>query len=109
MGVAPGWGGAGRLVEIVGRGRALELLLSCRRLGAGEAASCGLVDHVLDTEGEEVQAATAWLRGDMRPIVKWKQKCGIIIRILKIEILYKIWQLIIPYLSVLLKTKIVEL
>ena len=76
MGVAPGWGGAGRLVEIVGRGRALELLLSCRRLGAGEAASCGLVDHVLDTEGEKaVEAATSWLRGDMRPIVKWKQKC----------------------------------
>ena len=90
MGVAPGWGGAGRLVEIVGRGRALELLLSCRRLGAGEAASCGLVDHVLDTEGEEVQAATAWLRGYMRPIVKWRQKCGIIICILKTEILCKI-------------------
>ena len=85
MGVAPGWGGAGRLVEIVGRRRALELLLSCRRLGAGEAASCGLVDHVLDTgaRGEEVQAATSWLRGNIRPIVKWKQKCRIIICILE--------------------------
>ena len=106
MGVAPGWGGAGRLVEIVGRRRALELLLSCRRLGAGEAASCGLVDHVLDTGGEEVLAATSWLRGNIRPIVKWKQKCRIIICILKTEILCKIWQLMIPslfYLRVRLK------
>ena len=83
MGVAPGWGGAGRLVEIVGRRRALELLLSCRRLGAGEAASCGLVDHILHTGGEEVLAANSWLRGNIRPIVKWKQKCRIIICILK--------------------------
>ena len=30
MGVAPGWGGARRLVDIVGRQRALTLLLSCR-------------------------------------------------------------------------------
>ena len=30
MGVAPGWGGARRLVNIVGRQRALELMLSCR-------------------------------------------------------------------------------
>ena len=89
MGVAPGWGGAGRLVEIVGRGRALELLLSCRRLGAGEAASCGLVDHVLDTEGEGVQAATAWLRGDVCLVVKEEQLCRIIIDILKTEILKK--------------------
>ena len=30
MGVAPGWGGARRLVNIVGKQRALQLLLSCR-------------------------------------------------------------------------------
>ncbi len=45
LGIAPGWGGAGRLVRLVGRRRALRILTDARPLAPGEAASLGLVDH----------------------------------------------------------------
>ncbi|ORZ40868.1 ClpP/crotonase-like domain-containing protein [Catenaria anguillulae PL171] len=38
MGAAPGWGGGFRLTQLVGHTRALQLLLSCKKLD-GEAAS----------------------------------------------------------------------
>ena len=59
MGVAPGWGGGGRLVELVGRRAALDLLLTCRKVGAEEGLALGLVDQVV--EGEAVGAAEKWL------------------------------------------------
>lgn len=46
LGLAPGWGGAGRLVEIVGRRQALRLLTTARPVGASEAHRLGLVDAV---------------------------------------------------------------
>jgi len=45
--LSPGWGGGTALAERVGRGRALDLLLSARRIGVAEARSLGLVDRVL--------------------------------------------------------------
>ena len=45
MGVAPGWGGAGRLVELLGRRRALQLLLSCRKVTVQEGLELGLFDN----------------------------------------------------------------
>lgn len=47
MGLTPGWGGGVYLAGRVGRGRALDLLLSGRTLGWEEARSIGLVDVVL--------------------------------------------------------------
>lgn len=47
MGLTPGWGGGVYLVERVGRGRALDLLLSGRTLGVEEARAIGLVDVLL--------------------------------------------------------------
>lgn len=43
LGVVPGGGGTQRLARLVGRARASEILLLGRRLGAEEAAACGLV------------------------------------------------------------------
>ncbi len=48
LGVAPGWGGAGRLVSIVGRGRALRWLSSSLAVEATEALEAGLWDGVSD-------------------------------------------------------------
>jgi len=48
LGVAPGWGGASRLVRILGRSRALRVLAEARSLSAGEAQALGLVDLVCD-------------------------------------------------------------
>ena len=47
LGLSPGWGGGAALAARVGRGRALDLLLTARRIGAAEARSLGLVDRVL--------------------------------------------------------------
>jgi enoyl-CoA hydratase len=46
LGIMPAWGGIERLGALVGRGRALYLLASGRVLGAGEAATWGLVEEV---------------------------------------------------------------
>lgn len=54
LGVAAGWGGAPRLVELVGRRTALELLTTGRRVDVGEALTLGLADG----QGEE---PAAWL------------------------------------------------
>lgn len=47
LGIIPGYGGTQRLARLVGRGRALDLLLSGRLIGAQEALNYGLVEQVL--------------------------------------------------------------
>lgn len=51
LGIMPGYGGTQRLLRLVGRGRALEMLLTGGLIDAGEAYRIGLVSHVvLQTE-----------------------------------------------------------
>ncbi len=47
LGVSPGWGGGARLVERVGRLRALIILTEARRMTAAEAAAIGLIEEVV--------------------------------------------------------------
>jgi len=47
LGIIPGYGGTQRLPRLVGPGRALELLLSGRRVKAEEAERIGLVNRVV--------------------------------------------------------------
>lgn len=56
LGILPGWDGTGRLLEIVGRAHATQLLLSAERVGADEAFRIGLVNAVVD-DGGSVEAA----------------------------------------------------
>ncbi len=50
LGLIPGYGGTQRLPRLVGRGRALELLLSGRNVAADEAERIGLVNRVCGPE-----------------------------------------------------------
>jgi enoyl-CoA hydratase/carnithine racemase len=61
-GIIPGAGGTQRLPRLVGPGRALELTLTARPVGAEEAAAIGLVEVVLPDEGF-LEAALDWAGG----------------------------------------------
>jgi len=47
LGITPGYGGTQRLVRLVGRGRALQLLLTADMIDAAEAYRIGLVNRVV--------------------------------------------------------------
>lgn len=50
IGLIPGAGGTQRLPRLVGRGRALDIMLTGRQVGATEALSIGLVDRLSDDD-----------------------------------------------------------
>jgi enoyl-CoA hydratase len=47
LGVIPGYGGTQRLPQLVGKGRAMELILTAGMISASEAHRLGLVNHVV--------------------------------------------------------------
>jgi enoyl-CoA hydratase len=61
LGLLPGYGGTQRLPRLVGKGRALQLLLSGDMIDAQEAYRIGLVNRVVPAN-ELIGAATAMLR-----------------------------------------------
>src|SRR5213596_957155 len=61
LGIAPGYGGTQRLPRLVGKGRALELLLTGEMIDAQEAYRLGLVNRVVPA-GELMAAATTTLQ-----------------------------------------------
>ena len=50
LGLIPGYGGTQRLVHLVGKGRALELLLTGNMIDAQTALQYGLVNHVVSLD-----------------------------------------------------------
>ncbi len=48
LGIITGWGGTQRLPRLIGRSRALEMLVTGRRLDTTEALACGLVQQIAD-------------------------------------------------------------
>ena len=50
LGLTPGYGGTQRLVQLVGKGKAMELLLSAQMLSASDALQWGLVNQVTTAE-----------------------------------------------------------
>ena len=50
LGLIPGYGGTQRLVHLVGKGRALELLMTGNMIDAQTALQYGLVNHVVPQE-----------------------------------------------------------
>jgi enoyl-CoA hydratase len=50
LGLIPGYGGTQRLTQVAGRGRAMELLMSGKMIGAKEAMQYGIVNEVTTAE-----------------------------------------------------------
>jgi len=65
LGIIPGYGGTQRLTRLIGLGRALELILSARRVKADEAAALGIVNRVFPREqllDETIKIAESMLK-----------------------------------------------
>jgi enoyl-CoA hydratase len=58
LGIIPGYGGTQRLVRLVGRGQATQMLVTGEMIGAAEALRIGLVNQVV-TQHELMAAAEA--------------------------------------------------
>lgn len=50
LGVIPGYGGTQRLPQLVGKGKAMELIMTAGMISAQEAKDWGLVNHVVGQE-----------------------------------------------------------
>ena len=50
LGVIPGYGGTQRLPQLVGKGRAMEMVMTAGMIDANLALSYGLVNHVVEPE-----------------------------------------------------------
>jgi enoyl-CoA hydratase len=47
LGLIPGYGGTQRLTQLIGKGRAIEMILTAEMVGAEKAEKMGLVNHVV--------------------------------------------------------------
>ena len=50
LGVIPGYGGTQRLPQLVGKGKAMEMIMTAGMISAEDAKDCGLVNHVTTQE-----------------------------------------------------------
>lgn len=50
LGVIPGYGGTQRLAQLVGKGRAMEMIMTAKMISAEEGLSYGLINHVTSQE-----------------------------------------------------------
>src|SRR5690606_32160398 len=57
LGIIPGYGGTQRLAQLVGRGKAFELIMTGDMITAEEAKSIGLVNHVVANQDQLLELA----------------------------------------------------
>jgi len=67
LGIIPGWGGVQRLPRVLGKSKALELILFSKRLTSAEALACGLVDKVVPAADLLAEATAFALPVTKRP------------------------------------------
>jgi len=56
LGLIPGYGGTQRLIQLIGKTKALELLMTAEIIGANEAHQLGLVNYVVPSGAEIARA-----------------------------------------------------
>jgi enoyl-CoA hydratase len=72
LGLIPGYGGTQRLPRLVGQGRALDMVMTGRMVGAEEALGMGLINRIVDTPA--VDGAVAYARefaGFSLPVLRY--------------------------------------
>ncbi|HMG88614.1 MAG TPA: enoyl-CoA hydratase-related protein [Chryseolinea sp.] len=62
LGLIPGYGGTQRLPQLIGRGKALELMLTADMISAQEAKALGLVNHVVSNKDDLMDLADAIMK-----------------------------------------------
>lgn len=82
MGLVPAWGGATRLVERIGAGRAADLLFSARRVEAAEALAMGLCARVVPAgrAREEALALAETMAGHGRAAISRMKRALVAVR-----------------------------
>jgi len=76
MGILPGAGGTARLPHLVGRSRALDIILTCRDVNAEEALTIGWLDRLVPSSdvlavARRLAERIAAMPGDAIAAVKW--------------------------------------
>ncbi|MEM9886448.1 MAG: enoyl-CoA hydratase-related protein [Bacteroidota bacterium] len=62
LGIIPGYGGTQRLVQYIGKGKALELMLTADMIGAAEAERLGLVNYVFPNKADAIGKANSLIQ-----------------------------------------------
>jgi enoyl-CoA hydratase len=57
LGLIPGYGGTQRMTQLVGKGKAMELIMTCDMISAADAHSIGLVNHITESKEELLELA----------------------------------------------------
>ena len=63
LGIIPGYGGTQRLPQLIGKGNAMEMILTGEMIGAKRALELGLVTHVVS--GEKLLSKAALIAGNL--------------------------------------------
>jgi len=75
LGLLPGGGGITRTVRMLGLQRALtDVILPGAKLAPRDALAAGLVDEVVDSPDELLDAAKRWIAANPAPVKPWDQK-----------------------------------
>lgn len=72
LALIPGYGGTQRLPRLIGQGKALEMIMTGRNMGAQEALDCGLINRII--EGDLLAGAIAFAReftGFSLPVLRY--------------------------------------
>ncbi|MEL6717432.1 MAG: enoyl-CoA hydratase-related protein [Bacteroidota bacterium] len=62
LGIIPGYGGTQRLIQYIGKGKALELMLTADMIDAKTAEQLGLLNYLLPSKEEAIEKATQLLQ-----------------------------------------------
>eukprot|EP01067_Filipodium_phascolosomae_P006407 Filipodium_phascolosomae@DN4668_c0_g1_i1.p1 len=78
IGTIPGMGGTQRLVRLIGKSKAMELILTGRKMRAEEAEKAGLISRVVPASASVVEEALTMaesISGLSRPITRKAKEC----------------------------------